>query len=136
MTKDTALSLLRTLFTLAGTYIIGHNLFGSPINANAWQEIGGAILTAVGAGWGILDKTASIEMIQSAVRSVLISIGGLLVAAGKLSGESLQAILGMATVAITAIQSHTSKVKVQQIASGKLTVTDTGKAQPAGPQIK
>ena len=136
MNKDTLLSLVRTLLTLAGTYIIGHNLFGKPIDADAWQEVGGALLTVFGVGWGILDKSATAEMIESAIRSVVISIGGLLVAAGKLSGETLQAILGLVAVVATAIQSHTSKVKVKQIASGQLSVTDKGKAVPAGPQIK
>lgn len=136
MTKETALSLLRTLLTLAGTYIIGHNLFGKPIDSNVWQEIGGAALTAVGVGWGVSDKTATVEMVQSAVRSVLITFGGLLVAAGKLSGQSLEAIIGVGAVVVTAIQSHTSKVKIKQISSGQLIVTDKGKAAPAPPQIK
>jgi hypothetical protein len=136
MTKATGLSLFRTLLTLAGTYIIGHNLFGKPIDANVWQEVGAAALTAFSVGWGVLDKTATVEMVQSAIRSVLITFGGLLVAAGKLSGQSLEAIVGVGAVIVTAIQSHTSKVKIKQIASGQLTVTDKGKAAPAPPQIK
>jgi len=136
MQKETVFSILRTALTLVGSYIIGHNVFGHQVNSSTWQIIAGAIITATGTLWGIFDKTAGIEAIQSGVRSVIVSIGGLLTAAGVLTGETLDAILGLVAAVIPALQSHLSKVKVQQIASGSLQVTDAGKVAPAGPKIK
>lgn len=136
MQKDTAFSIFRALLTLGGTYLIGHNLFGQKVDSEMWQVVAGTLLTLIGVIWGIADKTATIEAVQSGLRSALISGGGLLVAAGKLSGQSLEAIIGMTAVLIPMLQSHTSKIKIQQLASGKVEPTDTGKVVNAGPKIK
>lgn len=136
MNKATGLSLLRTLLTVAGSYILAHNLFGPVINQDALTQIGGAVMALAGAIWGYFDKTASIEGLQSAIRSVVQIVGGFLVAAGKLSGQSLDMALGLVTTLVPVLQSHISRVKVQQLDSGKLTTNANGKVTAAGPQIK
>lgn len=137
MQKDTVLSIIRALMTAGGSYIVGHNLFGHQVDASVWQEVAGSIVALVGAIWGVADKSASIEGLQSAVRSVVQVIGGFLAAAGVITGETLNSILGLATAIIPVLQSHLSKVKVKQIADGTVKVSgDTGKVNPAGPQIK
>lgn len=137
MNKDTVLSILRALMTAGGSYIVGHNLFGHQVDASVWQEVAGSVIALVGAIWGVVDKTAGIEGVQSAVRSFLQSAGGFLTAAGVITGETLNAILGLATAIISVLQSHLSKVKVKQIADGTVNVSaDTGKVTPAPPKIK
>ena len=120
MTKDTSLSILRAILTLAGTYLVGHNLFGLAVDSASWQIWLGAAVALGSTIWGIVDKTAGIEQIQSAVRSIIISVGGLFVAAGKLNGNTLDGILGLITAILPVIQSYTSKVTVQQMAAGTL----------------
>lgn len=121
--KDTILSIIRIALTAVGAYLIGQDIWGQAINDGLWNEIIGAALALVGTVWGIVDKSATIEQIQSGVRSVVVVIGGLLVASGKMKAELLTAILGIIAIVIPAIQSATSKAKVSQIQSGKLSTS-------------
>jgi hypothetical protein len=131
MTQDNLLSFLRALLIMVGSYVVGHNVFGHPVDSSTWQIIAGAIVTVASTIWGIAAKTSNIEGIESAVRSVITSVGGLFVSAGVLSGDNLNAILGLVTAIAPALQSALSKSKNQQIAAGTVTPTATGKATTA-----
>ncbi len=133
MQKDTILSIIRSLLTLGGTYLIGHNLFGLAIDSTSWQIWLGAIVTVASTVWGVVDKSTGIEQLQSALRSIVISVGGLFVAAGKLSQNTLDAILGLLVAVVPMIQSQTSKVKNQQIAMGSIAPTAAGKTVNIAP---
>lgn len=127
MTKDTILSILRSVLTLVGSYAIGHAIFGIPITTSTWDVVIGSVLTLGSTVWGIIDKSASIEMIQSGLRSVFISIGGVLSAAGVVSGEVVNQILGLITALTPILQSYLSKLKVQQISNGVVVASPSGK---------
>lgn len=120
--KESLASVFRIALTAIGAYLVGKNLLGQPIDSVLWQEIVGVALALFSTIWGIADKSATIEQIQSAVRSVLIVVGGLLVASGKIKEELLTAIIGIVTILIPAIQSETAKRKVAQIDSGRLPI--------------
>jgi hypothetical protein len=129
MLQENLLSTLRALLILIGSYVVGHNLFGHPVDAQTWQIVAGAIVTVSTTIWGVMAKTATIEGVESAVRSVVTSLGGLLASAGIISGNNLNAILGFVTALLPALQSFLSKTKVQQIAAGALDTSPvTGKA--------
>lgn len=128
MQKDTVLSLIRTVFTLIGSFLIGHVLWnGAPLMTETWDIAAGAIVTLSSTIWGIVDKSATIEMIQSGFRSVVIAIGGILVAAGYITGKTLDGILGFTAALIPVLQSYTSKKKVEAIHQGDLKTTVAGK---------
>lgn len=117
------LSSLRALLILVGSYLVGHNLFGKSVDSQTWEVISGAILTVASAIWGIATKTSTIEGIESAARSVITSIGGLLTSSGILTGDNLNAILGLVTAILPAIQSSISASKNSQISSGTASVS-------------
>lgn len=119
--KENILSLLRTLLTFAGTFLIGHSLLNQPITSDVWDMIIGVSSAAFGTIWGIADKTATWDMIESGIRSVLIGAGGFLVTAGLLKDETLQAVIGLITPVLAFIQSSMSKAKVVNLATGKAT---------------
>lgn len=136
MNKDSALSLLRALFTFGGSFLIGQSIGTHTVDANTWGIVSGSVITLIGAVWGYLDKSASIEGFQSAMRSGLQALGGVGVSYGLLKADTLLAILS-AFPAITALaQSYTSRLKVKQVDSGKLVALPNGKVAPQGPQIK
>lgn len=120
MNKDVFLSLLRTVLTAGGAWMVGHNILTTTIDTSLWQEIVGAIILVGSTIWGVIDKTTTIEAIQSAIRSILAVGGGILVAAGKISGDKLEAIGGMIIPILTFIYSYSSKKKNEMIADGKL----------------
>lgn len=128
LTLQTVLSIVRTIATFAATFFIGQNVFGNPLTSENWEIIVGVIVGFISIVWGIVDKTANVEKVESAIRSILISGGGLLVAWGKLKNETFQAILGLVTGLLPILLSYFSKAKVVQIAQGKVsTIAETGK---------
>lgn len=120
-TKANILSLLRTLLTFAGTFLIGHSLLKQPITTDVWDMIIGVTSAGIGTIWGIVDKTATWDMIESGIRSVLVGAGGFLVTAGLLKDETLQAVIGLITPVLAFIQSSMSKAKVVSLATGQTT---------------
>lgn len=136
MTQDNLLSALRALLIIAGSYVVGHNVFGHAISSSTWQIVVGAAVTVASTIWGIATKTSSIEGVESAVRSIITSVGGLFVSAGVLSGDNLNAILGLVTALAPLLQSMLSKSKNQQIATGAVKTTTDGKAITSIPAAK
>ena len=140
--KSNVLSIIRTLLTLVGSYLVGHAILGYNLSNEVIQVIIGAVMTIVSIGWGIADKTATIEQVQSAVRSAIIAIGGLFVAAGKINNDTLTSILGLIAPVLTSIQSATSKAKIVGLSNGSLqhqvdakTGKPTGLVEKATPKV-
>ncbi len=121
--KDLWLSLFRTALTAFGSFLFGKNILGASIDSVLWQEIVGIIIAVGSTVWGILDKSATVDGIQSAVRSVAVFIGGLLVASGKLSSGALDSWMGFITTLVTVILSATSRSKAQQLAKGEIKIS-------------
>jgi hypothetical protein len=136
MNKHSALSLLRALFTFGGSFIMGQSIGTHAVDANTWGIVSGSIITLIGSVWGYFDKSASIEGVQSAMRSALQVLGGVGVSYGLLKADTLLSILAIVPAIIPIAQSYTSRLKVKQVDSGKLITTATGKVTPSGPQIK
>lgn len=136
MNKDLALSLLRSILTVAGSYLLGKNLLGNSIDSTLWQEVVGAVLSLVGTVWGIVQKTATVDAISSGVRSLAIFIGGLLVASGKLSSGALDSWLGLVTTLVMVILSQVSRTKANQISDGTIKVETKANGQAQMVEVK
>ena len=120
MNKETVFSLLRTLLTSFGVFLIGKNFMGSPIDQYMWQMLVGIILSSVSVVWGVIDKTIGLEMLQSFIRSIIVGLGGLLVAKGTVSAEKLESILGIALAFLPLVYSILSRKKSDGIAEGSI----------------
>jgi hypothetical protein len=120
MNKESVFSLLRTLLTSFGVFLIGKNFLGSPIDQSLWQMLVGIILSTVSVIWGVIDKTIGLEMLQSFIRSVIVGLGGLLVAKGSLSPEKLDSILGIVLAFLPLFYSILSRKKSDGIADGTI----------------
>jgi len=136
MALQNALSALRAVLILVGSYVVGKNAFGHAIDSSTWQIIAGSVITIASTWWGIATKTTTIESVESAVRSIVTAIGGLFVSGGMLSGDNLTAILGLVTALAPLVQSMLSKSKNQQIATGAVKTTTDGKAITSIPAAK
>jgi hypothetical protein len=136
MQKANILSLVRSLLTFIGSFVIGHAIFGTAITSTAWDIILGSVIALVGTVWGILDKSVTIEQGQSTLRSAVLSISGIFVAAGSQAANNISTILAATPALITVIQSVLDKQKVQAIANGTLTPSaTTGKVVAKTPAI-
>lgn len=119
------LSLLRAVGSLLGAYLVGHAIFGHTVSQDTLGVIGGAALTLASTIWGIATKSSTIEGIESSLRSIGAAVGGLFVAAGKISADQLLTILGAIVPIVAFIQSVVSKSKNRAVASGAATVSKT-----------
>jgi len=127
MNKDTVLSIVRTLMTSFGIFLLGKNLLGSEIDQSIWQMVVGVIMAGISVVWGIFDKTVEIEMLQSFIRSAIIGFGGLLVARGSLTPEKLDSILGIVVAILPLLYSMLSRKKTSNLADGSLRIEDLKK---------
>lgn len=121
MNKETVFTIARTLLTSVGVFLIGKNFMGSPIDQSMWQMLVGIAMSAFSVVWGVWDKSLGIEMLQSFIRSVIVGLGGLLVAKGTLTPEKLESILGIALAVLPLIYSILSKQKSGEIKEGSIT---------------
>jgi hypothetical protein len=120
MNKETVFTLIRTLLTSVGIFLIGKNFMGSTIDQSVWQMLVGVIMSGVSVVWGIVDKTIGLEMLQSFIRSAIVGLGGLLVAKGSLNPEKLDSILGIVLSVLPLIYSILSRKKSDGIAEGSI----------------
>jgi len=124
MNKEVVLSIVRSILTAVGAYMAGKYFLGTPIDDNLWLGVIGSVTTLVSVIWGIMDKTATIEAVQSGLRSVITFIGALLVGSGVLKEEVIASILYIVAVIIPIVYSQLSKLKSKEIAKGELGVAD------------
>lgn len=116
--KENLLAIVRAVLTLVGSFLIGHNVFGKPLDSSTSEIIIGAVLSLIGIIWGFVDKTTTIDTGLSALRSVLLVLGGLGVSWGLISSNVFEAISGFTLSLIPILQSIFSKQKVKQLATG------------------
>jgi len=136
MQQANFLSLFRSVLTLIGSFIIGHAIFGTAITSTAWDIIGGSVITLVSTIWGIADKSASIEQVESSIRSVIISVSGVFIAAGTQAANNINTIVAAIPAIGAILQSYLGKQKVQSIANGTLTASSsTGKVATSAPSV-
>lgn len=127
MNKDRAFGVIRSVLSVAGAFLLGKNLFGTAIDESTWQVILGIVMGLVGMAWSIVDKTATLEMVQGAIRQGLTFVGGLLVASGKLSAANLETWLGIITAILPFLYAGLSRKKTQALDNGKLSVDQLNK---------
>lgn len=120
MNKETVFTLIRTLLTSFGVFLIGKNFLGQAIDQSMWQMLVGLVMSAFSVAWGVWDKTLGIEMLQSFIRSAIVGVGGLLVAKGSISPEKLESILGIALAVLPLLYSILSKKKSTELANGSI----------------
>lgn len=136
MNKETALSTLRAVLTLIGSYIVGHTVLGHRIDADFWELFGGAALTGLSTLWGFSAKSTTVEQWQSLLRSVFAATSGVLVALGLLNNQTSAAIAGLIPALAATLQGHLSRQTTRHMATGKATAdAKTGVVSKAGPKV-
>lgn len=118
------MAIIRTLLSLFGAWLLGHNLFGATIDESLWQEIAGTVLVVISLVWTILDKTAGIEKVEGVIRQFLTAAGGLFISLGIIKEETVTIVSGVISSLLPYILSLLGRQKSQDIATGELGVND------------
>lgn len=132
MTTEQLNSLIRTIMSLVGAFLIGGGakFFGNVIDTAYWQEIVGAVLAIVSIVWSIRSKQLDIEKFQGFVRQVITFIGGILLAKGVLDENELAAILAFVGAMLPYLQAWLSKKKADQLNQGKISPAQLKQSKP------
>ena len=124
MSRQSIVTMIRALMTAIGFFLMGKNLLGNPVDQVMMEMFSGVILAGVSVYWGIVDKTVTIEAWQSFIRQLIVGVGGLLIAKGRVSAEMLNDILGAALAIMPVIYSILSRKKSTEISDGWIKTTD------------
>lgn len=133
MKKDQIVVVLKTILTLVGSYLIGRKLFNTTIDESYLGLIIGSVMTVVSFVWSIVDKSLAIESLQSSIRQVIVAVGGVLIASGKLDSAKLDTYIGIILPLATYLYTLLSQKKSVQIATGKIEVTALKGVKPEIP---
>lgn len=122
MTKEQFYSIITALLTVVGTFLIGKNIWGQPVDTELWQTITGAVLAVAGLVMSFLDKNLTIEKWQGIARTTIMAVGGVLIGIGRLTPEALETWIGIITSLIPMLYTWLSKKKNEQIQAGEINV--------------
>jgi hypothetical protein len=120
MSKEVALSLLRSVLTFAGFFLVGRSVTGHVLDAGVLETVSGVVLALVGTIWGIKDKSTGAEQWASLARSILTGIGGIGVSWGLLTANTLAAVSAFVTAILPVILSQLNKTTIAQIHEGEV----------------
>jgi hypothetical protein len=121
MNKETWFSAIRAVLTLVGSYLIGKSVLGTAADSSIIEILVGSVLNVVSVVWSIVDKTATLEKLQTIIRQIITGVGGVMVAAGKLEPSKIELYVGAVLPVLTLLYSVLSRRKSDALASGKLT---------------
>lgn len=134
MNQENFLSILRFILTSVGSYLVGREILNTQVDDATWQGWAGGIIALASTIWGIVSKTATVEMVQSGLRSVIVVGGGIALANGVINEKTLESIIGIVTIVVTMIYSQVAKKKSKNVATGETKIIDL-KGAEAAPQI-
>lgn len=124
MNKETIATILRAVLTFVGFFLIGKNVLGKEIDASYMEALSGFVLSSWFILWGVFEKKTNIEQWQSFLRSLIVAVGGILMAKGYATEESMNQLLAGLLAIVPMIYSTLSKEKTKSIAEGKISVDD------------
>lgn len=127
MKKDLWLSIIRTLLTGAGAYLIGKNLFGNTIDQSIWGEVSGVAMVMISSIWGFITKELKIEALEDALKQAFVVLGTLAVMGGKLSTGLYQTILTLLPMLFGILGSSLARMKNNGLANGSISTSSLKK---------
>lgn len=116
-TKSVGLSILKYSLAFFGTFLISKTIPGFGVVTT--QTIGvvvGSLMTVAGLIWGFFDGSTNLEAWSSGIKTSIVGVGGLLVAAGLLSQDKLDALVALVVSLGPVIVSQMQKITNKQVA--------------------
>lgn len=113
-------TLLRTLLIAFGSWLYGHNIAGTNLTPEVWAEWVGAALALGMAIQGAITKVSGWEAIESALRSVMVIVGGLLKGLNLITDDKWNEIMLALPAVLAFIWSYVAKRKTAKIISGDI----------------
>jgi hypothetical protein len=116
------ISLIKNIITIAAGLLVGKSIWGVPITTETGDLIIGVVVAVATLIWSIKDKTVTIEQWQGAARRIISFVGGILIAKGITTPESIELWFGLANALIALLQGVLTRQKAAQLATGEISV--------------
>lgn len=113
---------IRSIFQIAGAYLIGHVVWGFNVTADWWQVALGVALSIASFVWSVKAKIATIEMTQGVLRELMSFLFGILGTFGWVTDQQAIAYMGLAAAFLPTIYSYFSRMKTKQLNTGEVKV--------------
>jgi len=101
MKREDILSIVRHILSAIGGYLVIKGIDSGLVATGS-----GITLGLVSVIWSIVDKSATVDAVQGALRQVATFVGGIFIAKGKLDPKQLDSYLGLLTAVIPFILSR------------------------------
>jgi hypothetical protein len=130
--NEQTLSVIRSLLTLLGSFLIGRSILGNTLvlDSATLELIIVIAMAAFGIVMSIIDKTINEEKLQGFLRHIVLTVGGILVALGRLDPAKLELWLGVIASLVPIVYGFLSKNKTQKLATGEIALTQLKGARP------
>lgn len=120
MSSEILIGIIRQVLSVLGAWLLGRNLFGATVDPALWQKITGEVLIIASFVWTVKAKQLTVEIVQSSILKIVMTVGTILVASGKVTGEYIDKIVLTVTVLAPILYSILSKKKSADIAAGEI----------------
>ena len=125
--KSEVLTFLRAILIPLGTFLIGKNVFGRIVDIDVWEMTVGGVITIAGFMWSLMERTVTIELIQTTLRQIIKAVSGFLLASGYINSDKLEAISSLVSALSILWYGQLSKKKTRHLDTGKIDITDLKK---------
>lgn len=122
MNKDKIFSIIRIVFAIAGSILVGKNIGGTVIDQNWMMLALGVALGLAGLIWSFYDQTSTLESFQASIMQAFLFAGGILVSSGVLSVEKVETWAGIVAMIGSLVYPILSREKSKNIAEGKIPI--------------
>lgn len=122
-TEPSINGIIRSIFQIAGAYLIGHVIWGFTFTNDWLQGLMGLVLSGISIYWSIKAKAASIEMVQGFIREAMTFVFALLGTFGVITDAEGIAITGLGMAFVPTVYSYFSRLKSHQLATKELSIS-------------
>ena len=124
-------SIVRTILTAVGGLLIGKAFFGITIDVNVIEAVIGIVLSVGGIVWGFVDKSINVESLQSLLRNLAATLGGLLIGGGRNElALTITNVIGVLIAIVPLFAAFLDHAKSEKLARNEIEVRKLAGARP------
>lgn len=112
------LAFVRTLIIAIGAFFVGRSFFGHTVTVDNWQVWVGALMIIIGGIWSWVRKELPEDQKISLIRTILASVGAVVIASGKVDELVWTNIVGVVIILAQFFIGQMIKTKDNKVANG------------------
>ena len=111
--------------------MIGKAFFGITVDVNVIEAVIGIVLSVGGIVWGFVDKSINVESLQSLLRNLAATLGGLLIGGGRNElALTITNVIGVLIAIVPLFAAFLDHAKSAKLARNEIEVRKLAGARP------